>query len=244
MERHLQKLSWIKVKKLVPTNINTIILPVGTVEAHGSSCLGTDNFIPETIAEGIVERLNALIAPTVCYGITKSLYRYNGSSTITSSTFQSYVREILDSFSDSHFKNIILLNGHGGNNDALKKVAYEFHKEKKGNICVIHWWQLCEDFTREFFGNYGGHAGTDETAMVHAIDPSLAGEDDYDPDMAYWYRPGANVYPIPGSILLYKEGEGYPNFDEKQAVEYRQKIIGIVGDFAEMVIEKWAKFDL
>jgi len=50
MERELQKLSWLKVQNLVPQQIDTVILPVGTVEAHGSSCLGTDNYIPNEIA--------------------------------------------------------------------------------------------------------------------------------------------------------------------------------------------------
>ncbi|RME29732.1 MAG: creatininase family protein, partial [Candidatus Zixiibacteriota bacterium] len=49
MERELQRLNWLTVQKLVPKEINTVIFPVGTVEAHGSSCLGTDNFIPETL---------------------------------------------------------------------------------------------------------------------------------------------------------------------------------------------------
>lgn len=244
MIRDFQKLSWLTIQKLVPQEIDTILFPVGTVEAHGSACIGTDNYIPETIAEGIADRLNALIAPTVNYGITKSLYRYNGGSTIAPSTFQLYIRDILDSFADNGFKNIILLNGHGGNNAALKEVAYAFHKEMKCNICVVHWWELCAEMTREFFGHAGGHAGTDETAMVQAIDPSLADKDQYDPEQAYWYRGGADVYPVPGSILLFTEGEGHPNFDVKQAKEYRLKVIEAVGDFTEMVIKRWKKFGL
>ena len=244
MERELQKLSWLKIKKLVPSEIDTIIFPVGTVEAHGSSCIGTDNYIPETISAGIAERINALIAPTVNYGITKSLYRYNGGSTITPSTFKLYVRDILNSFVDNGFHNIILMNGHGGNNAALKEVAYEFHKEMGSNIVVIHWWELCGKMTEEFFGHAGGHAGTDETAMVQAVDPNLADKDSYDPELAYYFRPGADVYPVPGSILLYKEGEGYPNFNVEQAKEYREKVCEKVGDFVEMVLGRWKKFGL
>ena len=244
MERRLQRLNWIKVKKLVPDKIDTVIFPVGTLEAHGSACLGTDNFIPETIAEGIAERLNALVAPVVNYGITKSLYRYNGSATVNPDTFAAYIRDILDSFADAGFHNIILMNGHGGNNAALKTAAYDYHRERKVNICVIHWWELCGEMTKEFFGHAGGHAGTDETAMVQAIDPDLADKDDYDPDLAYYYRPGADVYPVPGSILLYSEGEGYPNFDIKQAKEYRERVIETVGEYAEMVLARWRKFGL
>ncbi len=244
MERELQKLSWLTIQKLVPSEIDTIIFPVGTVEAHGSACIGTDNYIPETIAQGIAERINSLVAPTVNYGITKSLYRYNGGSTIKPETFQLYVRDILDSFVDSGFKNIILMNGHGGNNAALKPVAYEFHKEQSANIAVIHWWELCADMTDKFFGHAGGHAGTDETAMVQAIDEKLADKATYDPELAYTFKLGADVYPVPGSILLYKEGEGYPNFDVKQAKEYRKKVVETVGDFCEMVLGRWKKFGL
>jgi len=244
MERQLQKLNWLKVRELVPRKIDTVIFPVGTVEAHGSSCLGTDNLIPEIIALDIAERLDALVAPVVNYGITRSLYRYNGSVTVRPENFERYVRDILDSLADIGFRNIILMNGHGGNNASLKTVAFEFHKDKKCNIAVIHWWELCARMTEQFFGHIGGHAGTDETAMVQTIDPGLADVDTYDPELAYYYRPGADVYPVPGSILLYKEDEGYPNFDLEQAKKYRREVVKTVGDFAAMVISKWRKFGL
>lgn len=244
MEREYQKLNWIKIQKLVPAEIDTVILPVGTIEAHGSACLGTDNYIPEVIAHGIAERIDALVAPTVNYGITKSLYRYNGGTTIKPSTLQLYVRDILDSLADVGFKNVILMNGHGGNNGALKEVAYDFHKDRQTNIAVIHWWELCGEMTREFFGHAGGHAGTDETAMVQSIDPALADESEYDPELAWHFKPGADIYPIPGSILLYREGEGFPNFDVEQAAKYRKQVVLTVGDFVETVINRWRKFGL
>lgn len=244
MERQLQKLHWMKIRQLVPEKINTILLPVGTVEGHGSACIGTDNFIPETIAEGIAERVDALIAPTINYGITKSLYRYPGGSTIKPENFALYLRDVLDSMIDSGFKNVILLNGHGGNNSVMKTVANEFHRDRKGNICVVHWWALCGEMTKEFFGHVGGHGGTDEAAMVHAMDPDLIDEDAYDPELAYYYRPGADVYPVPGTILLYKEGEGYPQFDLEKSKAYRLKVIEMVGEFVQQVLARWKKFGL
>ena len=131
MERRLQHLNWLTVRDLVPKEIDTVILPVGTVEAHGSACLGTDNFIPEAIANDIAERVNALVAPIVNYGITKSLIRYNGGSTIKPENFRLYIRDILDSMVDTGFHNVILMNGHGGNNSSLKPVAFEFHRERQ-----------------------------------------------------------------------------------------------------------------
>lgn len=229
-------------RELVPEKIDTVILPVGTIEGHGSACIGTDNLIPETIADGIADRINALVAPTVNYGITKSLYRYPGGSTINPEVFEAYLHDILDSFVDHEFKNIIVMNGHGGNNGSLKDVAKEFHFRHKANIVVIHWWQLCQEMTDEFFGHAGGHAGTDETAMVQAIDPELAEEKAFDKDLAWWFQPGADVYPIPGSILLYKKDEGYPEFDVEKSKEYRERVIEMVGDFAELVLGRWRKY--
>lgn len=244
MERRLQRLSWLTFQKLVPVSIDTVIFPVGTIEGHGSSCLGTDNFIPETIADGIAERLNALIAPTVNYGVTRSLYRYPGGSTVRPDHFQAYIRDILDSFADHSFKNVILLNGHGGNNQYLKEVALEFHQQQKKNIAVIHWWELCAEMTDQFFGHPGGHAGTDETAMVLAVDPALADSKTYDKDLAWHFKPGSDIYPVPGSILLYKEGEGYPEFDVEKSLAYREKVVEVVGEFVETIISRWKKFGL
>jgi creatinine amidohydrolase len=244
MERHLQKLNWLAVKKIVPAVVDTIILPVGTVEAHGSACIGTDNVIPENLAEGIVERINALIAPTVSYGITKSLFRYEGGLTIEPDTFKDYVRDILDSLAKNGFKNVIVLNGHGGNNAVLKSLAYEFHAETACNVAVIHWWELCDDLDRKFWGHPGGHAGTNEAALVQAIDPAYLDESDYDKDMAYWFRPGADVYPVPGTILLYEKDTGYPEFNREKAHEYREAVVEEVGAFVEDVLRRWRKFGL
>ncbi|MFH1686985.1 MAG: creatininase family protein [bacterium] len=244
MERQLQRLHWLRVRELVPDEIDTILLPVGTVEGHGAACLGTDNVIPEALAADLAEHLNALVAPVVPYGITKSLYRYPGGSSINPETFSAYILDILRSLADSRFVNILIINGHGGNNSALKETAYRFHRECKARVAVLHWWELCAEMTIKHFGHAGGHAGTDETAMVQAIDESLVDPAAHDDDLAWFYRPGADVFPIPGSILLYKENEGVPNFDLEQAQAYYTKVVQTVGDFAQLVLDRWRKYEL
>lgn len=243
MERELQRLTWTKVKNLVPDSINTILIPVGTTEAHGSAALGTDNFIPEAIARDQAERLNALIAPTLSYGITKSLYGYPGSITIRSESYTPFIIDILKSFLDHKFKNIIILNGHGGNNKALKEAAYHVHYRRQAFVAVVHWWDLVSDLTREHFGQDGGHAGINETACVQAIDPALADKREYQDVMAYEMTGGADVYPSPGSVMLYTRGEGYPDFDLKQAKAYFPKVCRAVGDFIQSIMERWQQLN-
>ncbi len=243
MQREIKRLTWTKIKNLVPDTIDTVLVPVGTIEAHGPAALGTDVLIPEAIAELQAERIGALIAPTVNYGITRSLYRYPGSSTIQPKHFVSYIIDVLNSYVDSRFKNIIILNGHGGNNDALKEAAAEVHYHSKANIAVIHWWELAAEITREHFGEAGGHAGLDENAAVQAIDPQLVDENEYSKDMAYLVDKGADVYPVPGSVLLYTAGEGYPKFDLEQAKAYLPKAAEAVGDFIISIINQWKQLD-
>jgi creatinine amidohydrolase len=244
MEREMQKLTWTAIKKLVPDTINTVLLPVGTVEAHGASAIGTDNYIPEAIARLQAKRLNALIAPTLPYGITRSLYRYPGSITIQPKNYGPFVADVLESLADHGFRHLIVLNGHGGNNNVLKEAAYDVHYRRQVYIAVIHWWQLVSDVTKEHFGQVGGHGGIDETACMQAIDPALVNKGEYTEKMAFQMTGGADVFPVPGSILIYTEGEGFPNFDLEQARTYLPKVANAVGDFVLSVIDRWKQIDM
>jgi len=239
MEREIQKLTWTKVKKLVPHQIDTVLLPVGTVEAHGAAALGTDNLIPEKLAQMQAERLGALIAPTLNYGITRSLYRYPGSMTIQPQSYLPFVTDILNSLADNQFKHIIVLNGHGGNNSVLKEAAYSIHYHRKVFVAVIHWWLLAAELTKKYFGEAGGHAALDETACVQAIDPNLVDKTEFSDKMVYSVRDGADVFPSPGSILLYEEREGYPDFDYEKAKGYLPQVADAVGDFILMISDRW-----
>jgi creatinine amidohydrolase len=239
VQRDLQRLTWKDIKRLVPGEIDTIILPVGTVEAHGAAALGTDNIIPESISAYIAGKINALIAPTVNYGITKSLYGYPGSITVNPDNFKNYIDDILKSFHDIGFKKVIIINGHGGNNSSLKEAAHGFFKTHKVKTAVIHWWEICEDITVEVYGEHGGHAGLNENAMVQAVDESLVDKTLYNKDMAYHFRRGADVYPVPGSILLYKENEGYPDFNADKARQFQRMVFEKIEEFIKLILDRW-----
>lgn len=239
MQRELQKLTWKNIRELVPGKIDTAIFPVGTVEAHGATVLGTDNIIPDSIAAYLADRINAIIVPTLNYGITKSLYGYPGSMTIKQDNFQSFVFDIFKSMKDVGFRKIIVLNGHGGNNAALKAAAHEFYYEYRINIAIIHWWELCEDLVELVYGEAGGHAGNNETAMVQAIDESLVDRSQFDENMPYHYVSGADIFPVPGSILQYKPNEGLPDFDLERAKRFQAGVFEQVEDFVKMIIKRW-----
>jgi creatinine amidohydrolase len=241
MPLKLEEMNWMEFGDLVPRKIKTVLLPVGTIEAHGVANLGTDVSIPLFICEKIADELGAIIAPPVYYGITKSLLAYPGSLTVSSSTFESYVTEIMLSLAEKGFSRIVVINGHGGHFSELRNAAEKVHREKQIKIAVTHWWILCEELTREFFGQSGGHAGLDENAAVLAIDPKLVKKAKYKKEMVYSVKNGIQCLPAPGSILIYKEGEGFPEFDKKKAKAYMNKVIAkIRGELLDL-FARWDK---
>ncbi len=222
--RRLEELTWLEFKQLVPEHIDAVLLPVGTLEAHGCIALGTDNIIPSALADRLAPRLNALIAPVIPYGITRSLLAYPGSTSVTPETFAQYVWEVCCSLADTGFRRLAIINGHGGNTEQLKNICFRLYREKKVFSLVVDWWVHCAKEVREVYGHEGGHAGTDETAMLQALRPELVHREQYGPDLAAQAAPGLVTSPFPGSIILYEKDEGSPDFDAAKA----QKLLDLV----------------
>ncbi len=239
----LQEMIWQQVQEVVPAKCNLIFLPVGTVEAHGSAAIGTDNIIPTAIGDYLAERFNAIVAPCVNYGITRSLYGYAGSITIKPEHFKNYIYDILQSLHDKQFRRVVIVNGHGGNNAMLKEAAYDAFFNFGLKVAILHWWELCADITAEVYGGPGGHAGRDETGFVMAIDPKYGVKDRYDSQLAYTMCSGADVVPVPGSVLIYdKDGKGEPDFDVAKGKVYAQKVMKYMGDYLDDIFARWGRF--
>lgn len=240
--REMERINWIEFGRCVPATINTVLLPLGTLEAHGVTANGTDILAPVAMARAIAGRLNALIAPAVPYGFTGILDAYPGSFTIPENAYREYVRAVLIGLARNKFKNIIMLNGHGGGQTAiLSALAQQVGRETGTRMLVVNWWSYCSDVTLEVFGEDGGHAGENETAYVMAIDPALVEKDAYKPDMAT-ALPAPNTwsaYPFPSSIMLYQEGQGYPKFNLDKAKTYFAKVNEKVARLIEETIKKW-----
>ncbi len=239
MPLKLEEMNWMEFDELVPSKIKTVLLPVGTIEAHGVTNLGTDVSIPLFICEKIADELKAIIAPPVYYGITRSLFSYPGSLTVSSATFESYVTEILFSLAKKGLSRILVINGHGGHFNELKNAAMRVHREENVKVAVIHWWVLCEELTRKFFGQSGGHGGLDENAAVLAINSKWVKKNKYKKDMVFRVKDGEYCLPAPGPILIYKEGEGFPEFDQKKATLYMNKVTREIKDDILDLFERW-----
>jgi creatinine amidohydrolase len=183
-----------------------------------------------------------MIAPVLPYGMTGSMEAYPGAFQITEAAYRPFVKQILEGLAKNGFRNIVIVNGHGGGQTAvLTSVAAEVAAERRVRTLVVNWWSYASDVTKQVFGEDGGHAGLNETAFVQAIDPTLVHPERYKDDLATPYPPAGTwaATPFPSSIGLYQPGQGYPKFDQKKADEYFAKVTDKIAALVNDVVRKW-----
>lgn len=240
--RELNDLNWIEFREMVPAKFETVLLPVGTMEAHGVANTGADNTAPLALSRKLAPRVNALVAPLVPYGITGNLDAYAGGMTISEPAFRAYMTDVMTGLAKMRFKNIIVINGHGGGQTAvLNDIAEKVGREHRVRTLVTNWWSICSDVTLKVFGEDGGHAGWNENAFVQAIDPNLIHKDLYKDSMATPRPPAGTwtAYPFPSSIILYQPKQGYVKFDQAKADEYFRAVTDKMAALITEVISKW-----
>ncbi|MCP9290937.1 creatininase family protein [Gracilimonas sediminicola] len=241
--REMNLINWMEFAEFVPDKIETVLLPVGTLEPHGVIPNGSDNLAPEAMAKAIAEGVNAMIAPTLNYGVTGSMAGYPGTFAISEESYKGFLGDIIHGMANNKFKNIIILNGHGGPQTAiLQSVAGELSQRLRVRILVINWWSVASEDTFAVFGENGGHAGNNETGYVQAIVPDHIHPDRYSgEEMTTPYPSGSTwtAYPFPSSIGLYEEGQGFPTFNQDQAEEYFKRVNQRIGNLIREIIAKW-----
>ena len=239
--REMNLLCWQEFGELVPARIETVLVPMGSLEPHGVIPNGTDNLAPEAMARAVAERVNALIAPTLNYGVTAAMKAFPGAVSISEEAYAPFAEEILLNLADNGFRNIIVLTGHGGNTALLNRAATRVANRCRVRVLVVNWWTLVDDITKEVFKENGGHAGNNETAYVQAVVPDYIHPERYKREMASPNPPAGAYYAVPvtSTIGLYEKGQGYPTFDPAQAKDYFRKVNDRVAALILDTIRKW-----
>ena len=239
--REMALLCWQEFGELVPARVRTVLVPFGSLEPHGVIPNGTDSLAPEAMARDIAARVDALIAPTLNYGMTEAMKAYPGAVSIAAEAYAPFAEAVLDNLALQGFKNLIVLNGHGGNTAVLNAAATKVANARRVRVLVVNWWTLADDITKAVFKQNGGHAGNNETAYVQAIVPQHVHPERYRPEMAEPNAPAGAYYTVPvaSTILLYEKGQGYPTFDAAQAKEYFRKVNDRVAELVLDTVGKW-----
>ncbi len=155
--------------------LKTVILPTGSMEAHGAHLpFATDSIIPERIAQEAAKRTNAFLLPTLPYGNTQRLSNFKGTISLTAQGLVYVIKDILKSVIKQGAGKVIILNGHDGNQHSLQVATRDVLEESEKNVKIMvvdAWWNIIPEkvlkelnITREF-----GHAGKEETSVMMYI---------------------------------------------------------------------------
>lgn len=240
MERRLTHVNWMEIESRVAAGERRVLLPVGSLEAHGFIAQGTDILAPEYLCARLAEPLGAWIAPCIPYGVSRSLSAYPGTVHVEPAPFQAYLAEVLRAFARQGLGEILILNGHGGHTAALRETAGEVHIQTGARIAAVDWWSECYDLCLLHLGVPGGHAGADEAAMLWAAAPELVREDLKGRVRGWVGRPSTAAFPVPGSLLS-GQPEGLTVVtDEARCRAYVEAGVERLGQVYRDILNGWA----
>jgi len=125
----LSEVSWTDAREFLKKT-DVAILPVGSTEQHGPcNPLGTDYLVAEKVSRAVGEKTGVPVLPTVPVGISVHHRHFNGTLWVPSSVFSEYVKCIALSAATHGMRKILIVNGHGGNTQALLELAGELRRD-------------------------------------------------------------------------------------------------------------------
>ena len=140
-----------------------LVVPLGAVEQHGPHLpLATDTAVAGAVAAAAVEELDrALLAPALAYGASGEHEDFPGTISIGTAALTGLLVEYGRS-ACRWAGRLVLVNGHGGNLDALRAAGALLRSEGRDVA-----WFPC--------GSPDGdaHAGRTETSLMLHVEPTL-----------------------------------------------------------------------
>lgn len=179
-----------------------VIIPVGAIEQHGPHlATGTDFIIVNEVTKATISIISkdydVIQIPTLPFGFSHHHLQFGATVSLRPETLQLVLLDICKSLLESGFKNLFLLNGHGGNNEIVSIVAREFAiannlRVGASSYWIMAWNELVDEGAHES-NRLPGHAGAFETSIMQYLRPNLvkqpfpgrAGEFSSDPASFY-----------------------------------------------------------
>ena len=156
----------------------TLIVPYGTIEAHGTHLpLSTDTIAMVRVCEEVGKKLPVFVAPPIHYGVCTSSGQHPGTLSITPETLRRLTMDIVRDAEKKGLKNFILISGHGGgiHTFAMKEAGEILKAEIPGiEIAALTIYEIIGKEAGEIAESDGdSHAGELETSLMLYLTPEL-----------------------------------------------------------------------
>lgn len=170
--------------------LRAAIVPIGSTEQHHEHLW----MLHDTTSAALVARRAALalypsvvVTPPLPVGISEHWMEHRGTLTARADIFCEYVFDVCDSLRRGGLRQILVLNGHGGNVKPMQE-RWDDYRARSGLPLRFHsYWDFipADDAHRLLQSDrYPGHAGEFETAMARAAFPHVIDESNIEYDEA------------------------------------------------------------
>jgi creatinine amidohydrolase len=172
-DRLVGRLTFEEVARLRESSM--LLLPLGSMEQHGPHLpLDTDAILAEALAAAIVARFGEEFdlwqLPALPFGLSREHAWASGTMSLSVAGMTSLLREVGREIASSlPARNLMIVNGHGGNRGLLEAVAYELKDDFGLNVCALHTGALMSPVPETGLPEI--HAGRDETSLMLALAP-------------------------------------------------------------------------
>jgi creatinine amidohydrolase len=157
------------------------LLPAGIIEKHGPHLpLTTDLILSREVASRAAELEYAIIFPEFYFGQIFEARHQPGTVAYSTDLVWDILEETCEEMARNGIRKIIIVNGHGGNNNLFSYFCQAQLAERKDYTVVFFQpndRQLDQEVRKLRKTDYGGHADEEETSMVYAIRPDLVHTD-------------------------------------------------------------------
>ncbi|GHV26115.1 amidase [Clostridia bacterium] len=170
----IEQLTWPVFQQAIARD-PLIIIPVGSTEEHGlHNPLGTDFYIARALAKALGERTGALVAPAIPIGNAEGLTDFPGTISIDPAILTELLLAVCGGFVQHGARRFFFVNGHGGNNAAIRIAAQDMYRSHGVFSIASEWWQWMPSISEYQAHDHGGQY---ETSMMMAVDERLVNLD-------------------------------------------------------------------
>ena len=174
--RLIGELTFLEISKLLSES-SVLCLPIGSIEQHGPHLpLNTDVVLAEGMTRRIIARwgeaLDLWQLPTMSISLAREHEWAPGTMSLSIQGMTAFIRDLGREIARAlPARNLVVVNGHGGNKGILEALAQDLRADFGLNVCILHPAALAE--TNANAATPEIHGGKNETSMMLAIAPQL-----------------------------------------------------------------------
>lgn len=182
----IEDMTWTEVRDAIASGRTTAIIYTGSTEQNGPHlAIGKHTFIAHYVAQRIADELgDALVYPTLPFApagdptAKTGHMRFPGTVSLSSSVFESVVRQIASSAIVAGFRQVYIMGDHGGGQDQLRRAAETLDAAWRSKGIRVRYVpdlyykerEQMRAYLAERHIQFDAHAGTDGTSEIMFID--------------------------------------------------------------------------